>query len=135
MAQGKKYTDEERLAITEEVCRRLIEGETLRGICGDPEMPAKSTFLHWQFEEQSQQGSGIRTIYARAREIQADALDDEMAHLTACMLAGELDHNSVRVALNNMQWRAMRKNPKRYGDRLEAHIAGDITVIVDKVEQ
>ncbi len=128
------YTDEERLAITEEVSRRLIEGETLREICGDPEMPAKSTFLHWQFEEQSQQDSEIRTLYARAREIQGDALDDEMAHLTKRMLDGELDHNTVRVALNSMQWRAMRKNPKRYGDKLEARLSGDITVQVDKVE-
>ena len=73
-------------------------------------------------------------IYAREREIQADALDDEMAHLTKRMLEGELDHNSVRVALNNMQWRAMRKNPKRYGERIRADLAGDITVIVDHVK-
>ena len=78
--------------------------------------------------------SEIRTVYTRAREIQGDALDDEMAHLTARMLAGELDHNTVRVALNSMQWRAMRKNPKRYGDKLEARLSGDITVQVDRVE-
>lgn len=72
--------------------------------------------------------SELRTVYARAREVQGDALDDEMAHLTSRMLAGELDHNSVRVALNNMQWRAARKNPRRYGDKLDANITGDIIV-------
>ena len=58
-----------------------------------------------------------------------------MRDLTHRMLAGELDPSAVRVALNNMQWRAMRMNPKRYGDRVDATVHGDITVVVDKIER
>ncbi len=66
-------------------------------------------------------------------EAAADGIESEMPHLIDRMFAGELSPNAVRVALQNMQWRAARKNPKRYGDRIDANLSGDITVLVDKV--
>ncbi len=58
-----------------------------------------------------------------------------MDHYVARMLAGEIDHHTARVAIWARQWQAGRMNPKRYGDKIDAHLAGDIVVHVDKVEQ
>ena len=38
-----EFTDE----IFQEICDRMAEGEGLRKICEDPEMPSRQTFLRW----------------------------------------------------------------------------------------
>ena len=54
------------------ICDRLADGESLRKICRSDDMPSTSTVCKWlgkngEFAEQ----------YARAREMQADALFDD----------------------------------------------------------
>ena len=65
------YTD----ALAVKICRRIAEGESLRKVCLDSDMPDKMTVLRWlaNFEEKAE----FRAQYARAREMQADALFDE----------------------------------------------------------
>jgi hypothetical protein len=57
----------------DQICERLGIGESLRSICRDNAMPSISTVCKWlrDFPEFSQQ-------YARAREVQADTLVDEI---------------------------------------------------------
>src|ERR1700737_4670953 len=67
------YTPE----ITSAICRRLMEGESLRAICRDEAMPSTSAVCEWlanhkDFAEQ----------YARAREVQADTLADEILEIS-----------------------------------------------------
>jgi hypothetical protein len=33
--------------IAETICKRLMNGESLRAICADPAMPARATLLRW----------------------------------------------------------------------------------------
>jgi hypothetical protein len=63
--------------ITETICARLAAGESLRTICADEAMPAQSTVYLWltkhsEFSEQ----------YARAREVQAETLVDEILEIS-----------------------------------------------------
>ena len=57
-----------------EICRRLAEGETLRSVCRDKEMPDKATVLRWLGDKAK---TDFRDQYAHARDMQADALFDE----------------------------------------------------------
>jgi hypothetical protein len=54
------------------ICDRLVEDESLRSICAEPEMPAVATVSSWI----SNNGE-FRDMYAFAREFQAHCILDE----------------------------------------------------------
>ncbi|MDR2219738.1 MAG: hypothetical protein LBE24_04065 [Methylobacillus sp.] len=56
-------------------------------------------------------------LYARARDIQADYLFDEMDRVERETLAGIHHPQAVSVVLASKRWRAAMMAPKRYGDR------------------
>ena len=58
--------------LIDEICGRLIEGESLRKICGEDRMPGLRTVFDWLEKHEE-----FRTKYARAREIQAELQVDE----------------------------------------------------------
>lgn len=103
-------------AIADVICVRLAEGESLRAICRDPELPAMSTVMKWlnvvpTFAEQ----------YARARELQADAIFDEA--LDIADTAGLTNERiaKARLQIDTRKWMAGKMRPKKYGDK---HIVG-----------
>jgi len=55
--------------------------------------------------------------YARARVIQADHLQEDMADIEDRTLSGEIDPAAARVVLGSKQWRASKLAPKIYGDK------------------
>jgi hypothetical protein len=120
------------------ICERLIEGQSLRAICLDEDMPAGSTVFKWlnlhqEFAEQ----------YARARETQADVIADEILLIsddghndfmeknhsgtTSWVENGEaLRRSQLRV--DARKWLAGKMRPKKYGDKLDTtttHNLGD----------
>jgi hypothetical protein len=62
------------------------------------------------------------TEYARAREAQAEVMDDKI--LTA---AGEAkaDPQAARVQIDAYKWRAAKLAPKRYGDKIDVTSGGE----------
>lgn len=54
-------------ALADEICRRVIGGQSLREICAAEDMPAKSTVLAWAADNEE-----FSYQYARAREAKAD---------------------------------------------------------------
>lgn len=106
-------------AVADLILGRLMEGESLRSICADPDMPGRTTVLRWQAENAS---FGARC--ARAREVQADAIFDEMQDI-----ADSATPETVQVAklrISTMQWRAAKLAPKRYGDKLDINAHHDV---------
>jgi len=63
-----EYTEE----IGNMICGRLVDDESLRSICAEPEMPAVATVSSWI----SNHGE-FRDMYARAREFQAHCISDD----------------------------------------------------------
>ena len=60
-----------RVTLKSTVCRRLAEGESLRKICVDTELPAISTVMGWLFDGEHD-GQGDRPVEDRHGERQAD---------------------------------------------------------------
>lgn len=56
-----------------EICRRLAEGQTLREICRDESMPARSTVRGWVIEDRE----GVSAQYARAEALGLEEWNDE----------------------------------------------------------
>lgn len=141
MARPTDYCEEMAGAI----CQRIAEGESLRAICRDDEMPALSTVFRWltlhgEFSDQ----------YARAREEQAEALADEIVEIAdeECTTIRADKHGSrddgesgdvevvfdaTAVARNRLRvearkWVASKLKPKKYGDRTQLEHSGGVTL-------
>jgi hypothetical protein len=96
-----------------EICRRLIEGESLRSITRDEHMPANSTVAVWV-----QSDPVFASEYAAARLLQADALADEVVDIAD--KAHDRDTAAAaRVKIDARKWMAGKLAPKRYGDAVQ----------------
>ncbi|RUV94325.1 terminase small subunit protein, partial [Mesorhizobium sp. M1A.F.Ca.IN.022.07.1.1] len=74
MARPTIYSDD----IANTICEQIAEGRSLRSICLDEAMPAKSTVFAWLADSGR---DDFRTKYVHAREAQADVLVDEMTDI------------------------------------------------------
>lgn len=124
------------------ICERLIEGESLRGICQGDDMPSKSAVCRWLADSAT-----FRDQYARAREAQADALFDEILDIAdeKCTTVRADKHGSkdddgdgntevvfdaTAVARNRLRvdarkWMAGKLRPKVYGDKTTTELTGE----------
>jgi len=107
-------------------CERIAQGESMRTICKDKNMPDDSTVCDWlgrhkEFAEQ----------YARARERQADFYAEQIIEISD---SGEndtylddegnkrTDHDVIarsRLRVDARKWYASKLAPKKYGERLQ----------------
>ena len=76
--------------IADLICDRIAEGASLRQICQDANMPARSTIFVWLDEHEE-----FARSYTLARQIQIEDLMDEIvtaANLSSRNHAGEIDY-------------------------------------------
>lgn len=81
----------------------------------DADMPDRVTICRWMADEESE----YATIITRARQIQADALFDDMSDLINRMIDEGLDPTAVKTAIWAKQWQAGKLKPRKYGDKLQ----------------
>lgn len=101
------------------ICAAIADGMSLRGLCLQDGMPSTSTVCKWlsknaEFAEQ----------YARARELQADALFDDCLAIAdkGHPLCGE-DVQDRRLQIDTRKWMAGKLKGK-YSDKVK-HVGGD----------
>lgn len=120
-----KYTQE----IADRICAELAEGKSLRSVCSADDIPSAVTVFSWfriypEFLKQ----------YTRAKEESADAMADEVLHISNTPVMGETrtikSDGSVEVKQDEMlghrrlqietrKWLMAKMKPKRYGDKLD----------------
>lgn len=130
MARPTDYTPE----LGAEICRRIGEGRSLRKVCQDEDMPAKTTVMRWLCDRDK---GSFRDQYALAREDQADVLFDEAIEIAddgsqdyTTKQIGEgadavsvevVDHEHIqrsKLRVDTRKWAAGRLAPKKYGERV-----------------
>ena len=128
MGRPTIYTDE----LAAEICRRIVEGESLTRICKDDGMPNVSSVYLWLFKNKD-----FSNQYARAREDQADTYSDQIVDIgeeIPMMVITDEDGkvtkridpagvNRNRLRVDARKWVAAKLKPKKYGDR--QILAGD----------
>lgn len=136
MAKATGYSEE----IASAICERLACGESLRKICSDEKMPALRTVFDWLADDRY---LPFRTKYAHAREAQADTLFDEILDIADTPQLGEktktkpdgdvevtsgdmIDHR--RLQIETRKWMASKLYPKKYGDKLDLNVDGQMTL-------
>lgn len=115
-------------AIADTICERIAEGESLRAICLDDDMPNKATVFRWLAADKA-----FSDQYARAREAQADALADEIVYIADTPQIGQVSVSKAtglevteadmiahrRLQVDARKWMAGKLAPKKYGDKQE----------------
>jgi hypothetical protein len=109
------------------ICERLVDGESLRRICFDQNMPGKTTVMRWLAKF-----AKFRDQYARAREAQADALFDECLEIaddtsrdfktketedgTAIQVVDHEHISRSKLKVETRKWMVGKLAPKKYGE-------------------
>lgn len=122
-----KYTPE----LVDEICNRLMRGQSLVKIVADVNVD-QSVVYDWLLKYPD-----FAKKYARAREVQADVLAEEIIAISEerqieAKYQGEeikldlsatiVQHNRLRV--DARKWYASKLAPKKYGDKLDTTVTG-----------
>ena len=127
-------------AIADRICERLAEGASLRAICEADDMPARSTVFKWLREV-----DGFSDQYIRAREMQADAIFDDLTEIAddgrndwmekrdadGELIGWRENGESARrsaLRVDARKWMLSKMLPKKYGDRLDLNHSGAVKV-------
>lgn len=125
MARPSKYSQQ----LADAICDLLVDGKSLRTICSTAKMPSRSTVIRWLAENEA-----FRNHYARARELQADTLAEEILDIADKAVLGErlkkdgkgkvLERQTgdmverSKLMIDARKWYAGKLQPKKYGERV-----------------
>ena len=104
---------------------RLADGQSIRRICSQPDMPSWSTVREWLRTH-----ADFATQYARAREAAADQLAARIVDIAEDVAEGRLEAQQGRTAIDGLKWAASKLNARVYGDRIDVnqHHSGNVQV-------
>jgi hypothetical protein len=117
-----EYTPE----LATRICERMVDGETLRKICQDEDIPSRGTIFRWLTQHPEFEHS-----YKMAIELHADWMADKAQEIADDRSAdfiekedGKLvpDWENVqrsRLRVDTIKWRTAKLCPKKYSDRTQ----------------
>lgn len=124
-------------AMADTICENLVEGESLRAMCKRNGMPAVSTVCKWLAQQPD-----FAKQYARARELQADTLADEILHISNTVKKGKrkvmkptgveiteadmIEHRRLQV--DARKWYASKLAPRKYGEFVKAEVTATLSL-------
>ena len=130
MGRPSLYSDD----LAARICARLAEGQSLRAICRDPEMPCTSSVMTWLANTKH---VGFLDQYAQSREVGLDAMADEILEIADQPLPrlkdGRIDSGKVqekRLQIDTRKWILSKQLAKKYGDKLDLAHGGAISLTV-----
>lgn len=135
MARPSDYSPE----LAELICLRLAEGDSLRTICRDDDMPSKQAVLRWLAKHEE-----FRAQYARAKQEGAEALAEELFDIADDAsndwmerldaegqgIGWQLNGDHVRrsqLRIDVRKWYLSKIMPKKYGDKQHLEHSGHVS--------
>ncbi len=120
------------------VCMRIAEGESLRMVCRDEEMPCKATILRWLGRHEE-----FRAQYAQAKELGIEAMAEELFEIADdgtndWMELTDKEGNAYgykangehiqrsKLRIDTRKWYLSKILPKKYGDKIQTEHSGHI---------
>ena len=103
----KRYS----MKIVKKVCVRIAEGESLRTIVLDDDMPSMPTIFKWLNEHEE-----FRFLYQDARAAMADSFFEKFLGHLDDVEKGRISPQAGKVLLDGEKWVMGRLNCPKYGD-------------------
>jgi hypothetical protein len=97
--------------LADAICKRISEGESLRAICRDLDMPTEGAVRAWARDNRD--GFGAR--YRLARELQLDHWADVIIDIAD---EGDRDPRDRQVRIDARKWIMSKLAPRKFSDRL-----------------
>ena len=113
MGRPPEFTQE----IADIICERIAEGESLRSICRDDDMPSCMSVFRWLDNRPD-----FVSKYARARVLQSETIADKAVDMIENVTPENAQAERVKLAA--IQWIAAKLNPKKYGDKTTIESTG-----------
>jgi hypothetical protein len=141
MAGGRptKYTK----VLAQKICKRIAEGESVRTIVKDEDMPSASTIFRWLLDEDKKE---FWEQYEKARNIQAELMFEELLEIaddgTNDYMERERQDGSTfdaldsehiqrsRLRVDTRKWYLSKVLPKKFGDKLDLSSLGEQVAVV-----
>lgn len=112
-------------AVADQIIDSLAEGNSLVStLKEDEELPRYSTVMQWLRTNPS-----FAAMYARAREDQADHDADKIGDIAERVVAGSVDPQAARVAIDAYKWAAGKRKPRVYGEKIAVGGSADMDPI------
>ncbi len=114
------------------ICERIAQGEMLTNICAEESMPGPREVYRYLHKA----GEKAREVYYDAREMQQEALADEILAISyddskdwsIDDRGRRVSHNDVvqraRLKTDNLKWTMAKLAPKRFGEKNTTEISG-----------
>lgn len=120
-----------RMETVVEACRRLSEGQSLRTVSNDPDMPSMGTFLRWAHDD-----AEIGQMYMVALRLRAAGLAEEIIDLSDEADRAESSHEvqAYKLRVEARKWVASRLLPKQYGEKVEHEHSGEVKMDAQAVD-
>lgn len=126
-----KYTKD----LAAEICERMAQGQSLRSVCRDPDMPDISTVFKWrrEIDEFSQQYEKARAdqidcFASEITEIADDSTNDfyekALANGEVAVVGNNEMVNRARLRVDARKWACERMMPKKYGPHSSVDVGG-----------
>jgi len=109
-----KYTKD----LGNDICKRIIEGESLKKISEDNEMPVRSTIHEWLLDEEKKEFSDN---YELAVNVRTENMFDDIEDIASNK--GEVQRDRLRVDVR--KWYLSKVLPKKYGDKMDLTSGGE----------
>lgn len=108
-----------------EICKRIAKGEFLNHICKTDGMPAAQTVREWVLDDYD----GCASVYARAREMQYDAIAEEIVDISDTPQQGKKVTTKISLALGSQREEATGDMTEHRKLRIESRkwILGKLT--------
>lgn len=122
LGRPTKYSDE----TVERICELIASGMSLRTVCSQEGMPSAVTVCKWLSENEE-----FSKQYARAREEQAVSFADEIIQIADSVEPDSAAVAKAKLQIDSRKWLAARMAPKKYGDKVEQQITGNLAIQAD----
>jgi hypothetical protein len=123
------------------ICDRIARGESVRHIAEDPDMPGQRTIYQWL-----QKNDEFAQQYARAREAQAEHMQDEILSIADDGRndtyededgGKRVDQDVIarsRLRVDTRKWLMSKLAPKKYGEKVTNELSGTVSLaIIERV--
>jgi hypothetical protein len=105
-------------AIIDDIIAGVASGRSLANVCAsDPRMPDVRSVYRWLGEDED-----LRVAYLRACANRSLVYADTIGDIAQAVLAGKLDPNGARVAIDSYKWLATKLVPTVFGERQEVQV-------------